>query len=186
MELSDTFVEELGFSFVLIVASEFAVDWIKHAFIIKFNRIAPNIYEKFTNILAADIYRQSTGGGAACPHSAGERTAPVGSPVSGAQERSSPIAARMGFVPIPLLCLVVRVVGHDVWPTLNLKHSSGWLLAILIWTVLVMLKVLTGITLLGYACARTEARGKRGADFNKSTEFLQDIQRFTLHGKRIM
>ena len=34
---------DLGQSLVMIIASEFAVDWIKHAFVTKFNRISPNV-----------------------------------------------------------------------------------------------------------------------------------------------
>lgn len=42
---------------VLVMISEIVVDWIKHAFIIKFNHIRPSIYDRFTDILAQDSYR---------------------------------------------------------------------------------------------------------------------------------
>jgi energy-converting hydrogenase Eha subunit G len=58
----------------------------------------------------------------------------------------------MGFVPIPLLCLVVRIVGRDVYPSLDMAHPSSWLLVLLIWLACCATKVLTSMTLLGYAC----------------------------------
>eukprot|EP00966_Prymnesium_polylepis_P204946 4748095-Prymnesium_polylepis.1 len=65
-------------------------------------------------------------------------------------QHSTWVSARMGFVPIPLFCLVVRVVGHDVWPLLNGRHPSGVLLCTLVWLVACALKLLTTITLLGF------------------------------------
>jgi hypothetical protein len=103
-------------------------------------------------------------------------------------EYTLPVSARMGFVPIPLLCLVVRVVGHDVWPMLNLRHPSGWLLCFLIWVTLCALKLLTTITLVGFACHRTvhsatDAVDPNAQDVGKLN--LAGIDRYTLYGKRI-
>jgi len=99
-------------------------------------------------------------------------------------EFSMPVARRMGFVPLPLLCLVVRVVGHDVAPRLYLGHPSGWLLCGLIWIVLCFVKVLTSITLLGFACAA--ASEQHGKAIDRDAVNLEGIARFTLHGKRIV
>lgn len=40
---------------ILVIGSEILVDWVKHAYIIRFNRIKPSIYEKYTRILANDF-----------------------------------------------------------------------------------------------------------------------------------
>ena len=40
---------------VLVICGEVVVDWIKHAFITKFNDIKPDIYQKYKAILAKDL-----------------------------------------------------------------------------------------------------------------------------------
>lgn len=41
--------------FVLVLISEMVVDWIKHAFITKFNDISPDVYRKYRAILSKDL-----------------------------------------------------------------------------------------------------------------------------------
>ena len=45
---------------VLIFLSEVFVDWIKHGFITKFNAISPNVYQKYSSILAKDLRNRRT------------------------------------------------------------------------------------------------------------------------------
>lgn len=42
--------------FLLVLGSEMLVDWIKHAYIGKFNRIQPAVYQKYLDVLAKDYY----------------------------------------------------------------------------------------------------------------------------------
>ncbi|KAF4632980.1 hypothetical protein G7Y89_g5149 [Cudoniella acicularis] len=42
--------------FLLVLGSEMLVDWIKHAYISKFNRVKPAVYQRFLDILAKDYY----------------------------------------------------------------------------------------------------------------------------------
>jgi len=42
--------------FVLVLGSEMLVDWLKHAYITKFNNINPKIYSRFLDVLAKDYY----------------------------------------------------------------------------------------------------------------------------------
>ena len=42
--------------FFLVLGSEMLVDWIKHAYITKFNNTKPNIYGRFLDVLAKDYY----------------------------------------------------------------------------------------------------------------------------------
>lgn len=42
--------------FILVLGSEMLVDWIKHAYISKFNRVQPAVYQRFLDILAKDYY----------------------------------------------------------------------------------------------------------------------------------
>ena len=37
------------------MASETLVDWLKHAFITKFNHIRPSVYERYTDVLCRDL-----------------------------------------------------------------------------------------------------------------------------------
>ncbi|KAF1956888.1 DUF747-domain-containing protein [Byssothecium circinans] len=42
--------------FLLVLGSEMVVDWLKHAYITKFNQTKPEIYGKFLDVLAKDYY----------------------------------------------------------------------------------------------------------------------------------
>lgn len=46
---------------LMVVASELLVDWLKHAFITKFNQIRPSIYEKYIDVLCKDLVIGSPG-----------------------------------------------------------------------------------------------------------------------------
>lgn len=46
--------------FLLVLGSEMLVDWIKHAYITKFNNTKPAIYGRFLDILAKDYYSNVT------------------------------------------------------------------------------------------------------------------------------
>jgi hypothetical protein len=51
----DYLFTSLSFQLLLLVASELLVDWLKHAFITKFNLIKPSIYQRFVDILCRDL-----------------------------------------------------------------------------------------------------------------------------------
>lgn len=38
-----------------VLLSELIVDWLKHAFITKFNHIRPSVYERYTDVLCRDL-----------------------------------------------------------------------------------------------------------------------------------
>ncbi|KAH8730700.1 eukaryotic membrane protein family-domain-containing protein [Phaeosphaeriaceae sp. PMI808] len=42
--------------FLLVLGSEMVVDWLKHAYITKFNQYKPEVYDKFFDVLAKDYY----------------------------------------------------------------------------------------------------------------------------------
>jgi hypothetical protein len=42
--------------FLLVLGSEMLVDWLKHAYITKFNQTKPEIYDKFLDVLTKDYY----------------------------------------------------------------------------------------------------------------------------------
>jgi len=117
-ELTAARLHEVSHAFLMICVCEIMVDWIKHAFVTKFNRMRcrhtlargpspppdrrplccptrPDVYAKFTRILCADTAASAT-----------------------TQEPLANVAARMGFVPLPLFCLAIRVFGNEALPTL--------------------------------------------------------------------
>lgn len=69
--------------FLVVLGSEMLVDWLKHAYINKFNNIRPNIYGRFLDILAKDYYTNAFG--------------------------DQNLNRRLGLPVIPLSCLFFRV-----------------------------------------------------------------------------
>ncbi|KAF3006426.1 hypothetical protein E8E13_001267 [Curvularia kusanoi] len=68
--------------FLLVLGSEMAVDWLKHAYITKFNQTKPQVYGKFFDVLAKDYYSNAF---------------------------SDPnLTRRLGLPVIPLSCLFIR------------------------------------------------------------------------------
>ena len=68
--------------FLLVLGTEMLVDWVKHAYITKFNNTKPNIYGRFLDVLAKDYYSNAF---------------------------SDPnLSRRVGLPTIPLSCLFIR------------------------------------------------------------------------------
>ena len=68
--------------FFLVLGTEMLVDWVKHAYITKFNNTKPNIYGRFLDVLAKDYYSNAF---------------------------SDPnLSRRVGLPTIPLSCLFIR------------------------------------------------------------------------------
>ncbi|KPV72068.1 uncharacterized protein RHOBADRAFT_4739, partial [Rhodotorula graminis WP1] len=86
---------------VVVLCSECAVDWLKHAFITKFNHIRPGVYGRFVDVLCKDLV---TGAG-----SGGGRRTHEGEPFV---DQSPLVSRRLGFAALPLGCLVVRVISQ--------------------------------------------------------------------------
>lgn len=40
---------------LFVIVSEMVVDWLKHAFITKFNHVRASVYGRFTDVLAKDV-----------------------------------------------------------------------------------------------------------------------------------
>lgn len=77
---------------VMVITSELLVDWLKHAFITKFNQIRPSIYGKYIDILCKDLVIGSPG------RMTGKHHAFV--------DQSPVVSRRIGFPVLPLACLV--------------------------------------------------------------------------------
>ncbi|KAF2716683.1 DUF747-domain-containing protein [Polychaeton citri CBS 116435] len=73
--------EVLG-PFLIVLGSEMLVDWLKHAYITKFNNVKPNIYGRFLDVLAKDYYTHAFA--------------------------DQDLTKRLGLPVIPLSCLFIR------------------------------------------------------------------------------
>lgn len=112
-------------TWLAIFLSEIIVDWIKHAFVTKFNRISPNAYQQFSAVICRDIVQV-------------RKNAAIRS-IGG-----SGVAKRIGFVSLPLGALVVRMAAARVL-------QSPIVFSVLVFAIMAMLKLIVSIALLGHA-----------------------------------
>ncbi|KAG8799037.1 hypothetical protein FRC18_008405 [Serendipita sp. 400] len=141
--------------------SEVAVDWLKHAFITKFNHIRPSVYERYLDVLCLDL----ASGSAVGRLSARKHTYVDQSPL---------VARRLGFASLPLACLTILIATQAFnatisssptqWVSLvqrNIKYAT---LITLAWICLVVIKIIMGINLVTYATQRRADMEQREAD----------------------
>ncbi|XP_077427651.1 transmembrane anterior posterior transformation protein 1 homolog isoform X1 [Vanacampus margaritifer] len=113
----------------MVIASEVAVDVVKHAFITKFNDISADVYGEYRASLAFDLV------------SSRQKNAYT--------DYSDSVSRRMGFIPLPLALLLIRVVSSSV----KIQGSLSFMCVLLFYFGLITLKVLNSIVLLGTSCA---------------------------------
>ncbi|KAJ3118955.1 hypothetical protein HDU96_005192 [Phlyctochytrium bullatum] len=94
-----------------VFGTEIVVDWLKHAFITKFNQIPPTVYVKFYDSLCRDLANLRKRG------SSDASDAVARAPL----DQSPAVARRIGFVSLPLACLVIRVA----WQTLRMISNEA-------------------------------------------------------------
>ncbi|XP_059237335.1 transmembrane anterior posterior transformation protein 1 homolog isoform X2 [Mustela nigripes] len=112
----------------MVIASETAVDIVKHAFITKFNDITADVYSEYRASLAFDLV------------SSRQKNAYT--------DYSDSVARRMGFIPLPLAVLLIRVVTSSI----KVQGILSYACVILFYLGLISLKVLNSIVLLGKSC----------------------------------
>ncbi|PWZ03801.1 DUF747-domain-containing protein [Testicularia cyperi] len=81
----------------IVLLSECVVDWLKHAFITKFNHIRPAVYGRFMDVLCRDLVV----GGPSTRERSRKHTFVDQSPI---------VSRRLGFAALPLACLLVRLI----------------------------------------------------------------------------
>ncbi|KAM7394455.1 hypothetical protein PAMP_021259 [Pampus punctatissimus] len=112
----------------MVIASEVAVDVVKHAFITKFNDISADVYGEYRASLAFDLV------------SSRQKNAYT--------DYSDSVSRRMGFIPLPLALLLIRVVSSSV----KIQGSLSVMCVLLFYLGMITLKVLNSIVLLGTSC----------------------------------
>lgn len=85
--------------FLLVLGSEMFVDWLKHAYITKFNQTKPEVYGKFLDVLARDYYSD-----VGVHHGAPQ--APVLTLCQAFTDQN--LTRRLGLPVLPLSCLFIR------------------------------------------------------------------------------
>lgn len=112
----------------MVIVAEFLVDWLKHAFITKFNGIPSEVYKDFTITIAYDVVRSHD--------------------ESAFSDYSDQVSRRMGFIPIPLTIMVIRILTQ----TFDFTKRATLILLVIAWFLALSVKVLNGVVLLGKAC----------------------------------
>ncbi|XP_063813078.1 transmembrane anterior posterior transformation protein 1 homolog [Pseudophryne corroboree] len=112
----------------MVIASEIVVDVIKHAFITKFNDITADVYSEYRASLAFELV------------SSRQKNAYT--------DYSDSVSRRMGFIPLPLAVLLIRVVTSSV----KVQGVLAYACVVLFYFGLITLKVLNSIILLGKSC----------------------------------
>ncbi|CAB3982800.1 transmembrane anterior posterior transformation 1 homolog [Paramuricea clavata] len=119
---------ELVPSVALLLCSEVFVDWVKHAFITKFNCISSEVYREYRELLALD---------AATSRLFGQQRA--------CSDHFDLVSRRLGFIPLPLGCVVYRVTSQSV----QISGTAGIVVLVLVYLWLTSVKILNSIILLG-------------------------------------
>ncbi|KJH48327.1 eukaryotic membrane protein [Dictyocaulus viviparus] len=118
---------------LMVFGAELLVDWLKHAFITKFNEINAEVYRDFTITIAYDVVRSRDS--------------------SAFSDYSDQVSRRMGFIPIPLSIMLIRVLSQS----LSLQGKTSIVICVLAWLLMLAIKICNGIVLLGKACAHVNA-----------------------------
>ncbi|KAI8072465.1 eukaryotic membrane protein family-domain-containing protein [Gongronella butleri] len=84
---------------LMVIASELIVDWLKHAFITKFNQIRPSIYDKYIDVLCRDLVVGNPG-----------RLSSTNKKKNAFIDQSPVVSRRIGFPALPLACMAIRMM----------------------------------------------------------------------------
>jgi hypothetical protein len=162
------------------------VDWLKHAFIAKFNHVRASVYDRFTDVLAKDVLvaGSSPSGGQDVRRRVCLIFARTELPLIEQHpillDQSPLVARRLGFASIPLACLVLRVgvqalgmlttsshehdeshFGLQGWAWGTIKWAAIVGVGLSAWSCLVALKILLGLSLLSFSAVRQAGMEER-------------------------
>ncbi|KAH7914117.1 eukaryotic membrane protein family-domain-containing protein [Hygrophoropsis aurantiaca] len=164
----------ISYPVVTVMASEMLVDWLKHAFITKFNHIRPSVYERYTDVLCRDL-------------ASGSAVGRLGARKHTYVDQSPLVARRLGFASLPLAVLAILIglqslnlvfslrfdFVQDDWSidvlkqmtTAEVVHLFKWIvMGISFWLCFVAFKVLLGVNLISYATRRRTGMEARAAE----------------------
>jgi hypothetical protein len=123
---STAFWERLTYPLLLVYGSEIAVDALKHAFICKFNNVAPLAYHHFRTALVADMASAGSNFGS-----------------------SALLARKIGFSVLPLACLVIKVILPACVSLYRSWGAAGTLPVLAaVWLAVVVVRCFVGLALI--------------------------------------
>lgn len=111
-----------------ILLAEMFVDWIKHAFITRFNELNLDVYRDYTTSLAYDVAQTRQ------KHAF--------------SDHCDLVARRMGFIPLPLGVVTIRVLMHCV----KIEDIGAVVIVVLVFFFLTTLKIFNSLLILARAC----------------------------------
>ncbi|KAF9227448.1 DUF747-domain-containing protein [Gyrodon lividus] len=169
----------ISYPVVTVLLSEMLVDWLKHAFITKFNHIRPSVYERYTDVLCRDL-------------ASGSAFGRLGARKHTYVDQSPLVARRLGFASVPLAVLAILiglqslnlVFSHrfdDEWsldaltqmPLAEVVHLAKWVvMGVAFWLCFLALKVLLGVNLISYASKR-----RAGMEARETADAVNDFGR---------
>lgn len=111
-----------------VLLTEILIDWIKHAFITRFNELPEYIYREYTTSLAYDMTQTRQ------KHAF--------------SDHSDLVARRMGFIPFPLSVVLIKAIYSAV----SFNNLGAWILFLLAYAFALGLRICLTICALGKAC----------------------------------
>ncbi|KAL4140713.1 hypothetical protein PRNP1_014994 [Phytophthora ramorum] len=142
----------------MVWVAEMLIDWLKHAFITKFNQIPPTMYSKFITILCRDLTGWKS-----------EDTI---------LDHTHHVSKRLGLMSLPLACVVLRMVSKAlVDAPIELTSSMGMLVTVAFFLCLAAFKALLSLVLMIYACKSGRLDDTRPKS-PRSVRHLESIHRY--------
>ncbi|KAH8310346.1 hypothetical protein KR044_000865 [Drosophila immigrans] len=111
-----------------VLFTEILIDWVKHAFITRFNELPESIYREYTTSLAYDMTQTRQ------KHAF--------------SDHSDLVARRMGFIPFPLAVVLIKAI----YTAVSFHNLAAWLLFLLAYLFALGLRICLTICALGKAC----------------------------------
>ncbi|KAH8381424.1 hypothetical protein KR093_004519 [Drosophila rubida] len=113
---------------IAVLFTEILIDWVKHAFITRFNELPESIYREYTTSLAYDMTQTRQ------KHAF--------------SDHSDLVARRMGFIPFPLAVVLIKAI----YTAVSFHNLAAWLLFLLAYLFALGLRICLTICALGKAC----------------------------------
>ncbi|KAJ0396974.1 hypothetical protein P43SY_008636 [Pythium insidiosum] len=153
-------VRDVAYGITMVMLAEMVIDWLKHAFITKFNQIPPSVYSKFITILCRDL--------------TGWRNEDT------ILDHTHHVSRRLGLVSLPLACVVLRMLGKWLHAAVSLDAVALPLLlslALAAFLCLTAFKTLLSLALMIYACRSGRLDDTRPKS-PRAVRQLESIQRY--------
>ncbi|KAG3109332.1 hypothetical protein PI124_g11514 [Phytophthora idaei] len=149
---------DVAWGTAMVWVAEMVIDWLKHAFITKFNQIPPTMYSKFMTILCRDLTGWKS-----------EDTI---------LDHTHHVSKRLGLMALPLACVVLRMVSKALADApIAFASPGGILVTVAFFLCLAAFKALLSLGLMIYACKSGRLDDTRPKS-PRSVRHLESIHRY--------